>query len=85
MKHRIERLAQIETEARRLARSGAFRDFSAIRHALIEGGYPDAWQIFTNPWTQSEIDRLCDLARAAGSDEAASGASRETKQERRST
>ena len=65
MKHRrIERLAKIETEARRLAHSGAFRNFSAIRHELIAMGYHDAWQIFTNPWTQSEIDRLCNLARS---------------------
>jgi len=62
MKRKVERLAQVETEARRLANSGDFQSFRTIRRELIAAGYEEARQIFRNPWTQSEINRLCDLA-----------------------
>jgi len=65
MKHRIEELARLETEARRLAHSGAYSHFAEVRRELIARGYEDAWKIFKNPWTRSEIDRLCNLARRA--------------------
>lgn len=64
MKREIERIANIETEARRLANSGAFNNFVAVRRELIASGYKEAWKMFNNPWTQSEIDRLCTLARS---------------------
>ena len=63
MKHQIERLARLQTEARRLARSGAYHDFVEVRRELMAGGHEDAWKIFKNLWTRSEINRLCDLAR----------------------
>lgn len=63
MKHRIEELARLQTEARRLAHSGAYSHFAEVRRELIARGHADAWKIFKNPWTRSEIDRLCDLAR----------------------
>ena len=46
MKHQIERLARLQTEARRLARSGAYHDFAEVRRELMAGGYEDAWKIF---------------------------------------
>jgi hypothetical protein len=64
MKHRIESLAQIETKARRLAHSGAYREFSVIRRQLEKTEDCDDLElVFRNRWTQSEINRLCDLAR----------------------
>ena len=62
MKHNVERVAQIETEARRLARSGVYMEYSAIRRHLQERGYTEAERIFKNRWTQAEISRLCRLA-----------------------
>jgi hypothetical protein len=58
-----ERVARIETEARRLARSGLYQGFSAIEMALMAQGYRDVAIVFANRWTQSELDRLCDRAR----------------------
>ena len=63
MKQHVERLAKIETEARRMAQSGAYMEFSTILRHLDERGYRDARRIFKNPWTRAEIDRLCRLAR----------------------
>lgn len=57
------RMAQIETEARSLARSGNYHDFSSIEALLIIGGYPEARKLFANRWTQGELDRLCQQAR----------------------
>ena len=58
-----ERLAQIETEARRMARSGAYYGFREIEARLLERGYLEAAKLFANPWTQQEIDRFCYLSR----------------------
>jgi hypothetical protein len=63
MKQYVERLAQIETEARRMARSGVYVEYSAIQWRLEERGFSDAHRLFKNPWTRAEIDRLCRLAR----------------------
>jgi len=63
MKQHVDRLAEIETEARRMAQSGAYLEFSTILRRLEERGYQDARRIFKNPWTQAEIDRLCRLVR----------------------
>lgn len=63
MKHRIEQLARLQTEARSLAHSGAYSDFTQVRRELIARGHRDAWKIFENLWTRSEINRLCELAR----------------------
>jgi hypothetical protein len=57
-----ERLAQIETEARRMAQSGAYRSFRAIVERLLERGYVEASKVFRNRWTQEEINRLCDMS-----------------------
>jgi hypothetical protein len=58
----IERVAQIETEARKMARSGAYHNASSIESVLVEMGYPEARKLFANRWTHSELNRLCDQA-----------------------
>jgi hypothetical protein len=58
----VERLAQIETEARRLARSGNYSSAISIELALLVQGYREASKLFANPWTQCEIERLCEQA-----------------------
>jgi hypothetical protein len=59
---RVNRLARIETEARRLARSGKYRDFTSIQAALLKQGFGEASPKFWNRWTCSELDRLCEQA-----------------------
>ncbi len=54
-----ERLAHIETEARKLARSGQHRSYRSIEMALLGQGYREAIKVFANRWTQSELDRIC--------------------------
>jgi hypothetical protein len=58
-----QRLARIETEARTLARSGNFGGFVSVERALLTRGFEEAPRVFANRWTQSEVDRLCVLAR----------------------
>jgi hypothetical protein len=69
----IEARARIESVARELARSGRYENFSSIEMALLTQGYGEVPKVFANRWTQSELDRLCKLARqrAWGSTEAA--------------
>jgi len=55
----VERCAQIETEARVLARTGLYRDARTIEMALVMRGFREATEMFGNRWTQSELDRLC--------------------------
>jgi hypothetical protein len=55
-----ERLALIETEARKLARSGQHLTSDTIRIALLEQGFEEASKVLSNRWTQSELDRLCE-------------------------
>ena len=57
-----ERVARIETEARRLARSGQHSGFRSIERTLSAGGYREAPRVFANRWTQYELDRLCEQA-----------------------
>jgi hypothetical protein len=57
-----ERFDRIETEARKLARSGQHRWSSSIEMALLAQGYRDTPRVFANRWTQYELDRLCELA-----------------------
>ena len=57
-----DRLANVETEARKLARSGEHRGFASIQAALLERGFTEAVAVFRNRWTRSELDRLCDQA-----------------------
>jgi hypothetical protein len=57
-----ERLAQIETEARKLARSGNYSDANSIEMALVARGYPEAPKLFSNRWTRAELERLCEQA-----------------------
>jgi hypothetical protein len=57
-----ERFARIETEARKLARSGQHRWSHSIEMALLARGYRDAPRVFANRWTQCELDRLCEQA-----------------------
>jgi hypothetical protein len=59
-----KRLARIETEARKLARSGAFYDFRSIQCELRANGFLEVDKVFSNRWTQSELDRLCRKALA---------------------
>ena len=55
----VEQLARIETEARTLARSGKYFSHKAIRLALVAQGFAETPRLFRNPWTCSELDRLC--------------------------
>jgi hypothetical protein len=59
----VERLARIETEARTLAWSGKYSSPRAIELALVARGFAEAPRLFRNPWTRSELDRLCRQAR----------------------
>ena len=59
---KAERLAEIETEARRMARSGVYWGFRAISDRLLERGYGEASKVFRNRWTQEEINRLCNMS-----------------------
>jgi hypothetical protein len=58
-----QRLARIETEARTLARSGDYRGFDSIEMILLARGYQEAHKVFSNRWSQAEVDRLCRQAR----------------------
>jgi hypothetical protein len=58
-----ERAERIETEARRLARSGQHQGFSTIQFALAARGYREAAKVLANRWTQCELDRFCAQAR----------------------
>ena len=53
-------VAQIETEARRLARSGKHHSFRSIQAALLARGLPKVPKVFANRWTCTELDRLCE-------------------------
>jgi hypothetical protein len=57
-----DRLANVETEARKLARSGEHRGFASIQAALLERGFTEAAVVFRNRWTRAKLDRLCDQA-----------------------
>ena len=57
-----DQVAQIETEARRLARSGEYRGFRSIQAALLARGLPKVPKVFANRWTCTELDRLCEQA-----------------------
>jgi hypothetical protein len=54
-----DRRARIETEARKLARSGAHYDHKSIRVALLNQGFSESYKVFENPWTGCELDRIC--------------------------
>ena len=58
----LDQLAEIETEARRLARTGQYQGFGSIQMALMVRGFTEASRIFANRWTCSELDRLCERA-----------------------
>jgi hypothetical protein len=58
----LDQLAEIETEARRLARSGQYQGFGSIQTALKARGFTKAPRVFANRWTCSELDRLCERA-----------------------
>ena len=58
-----ERYAQIETEARRMAKTGIYLGYRAIASRLVDRGYAEAPKLFRNRWTQQEIDRLCYASR----------------------
>ncbi len=59
-----EAIAYIETEARRLARSGVHHGWRSIESELLERGLAGTRKVFANRWTQFELDRLCEKARA---------------------
>ena len=60
-------MAEIETAARLLARSGKFLNYRGVNSQLAELGYPEAGKLFANRWTQTEIDRICREAWSVGS------------------
>jgi hypothetical protein len=58
-----EERARIESEARRLARSGEHGGWWSIRAALFaQGRFTQIPYVFGNLWTCSELDRLCQEA-----------------------
>jgi hypothetical protein len=59
---KLERIAEIESRARKLARSGEHRSYLTIR-TVLNGAYPqEARFVFRNKWQQHELDRLCEHA-----------------------
>jgi hypothetical protein len=59
-----EERAHIESEARRLARSGEHSGSSSIQAALlVQGRFTQIPYVFGNLWTCSELDRLCQQAK----------------------
>lgn len=62
MKRNLDRLAIMETVARRLARSGRHDGYYSIQYALLEQGYSEATKLIANPWTRGELDRICQQA-----------------------
>jgi hypothetical protein len=58
----LDQLSEIETEARRLARSGQYQGFGSIQMALMARGFTKVSKVFANRWTCSELDRLCERA-----------------------
>ena len=52
----------VETEARRLARSGRYPNARRIERALLEQRVPGVEKVFKNRWTQIELDRICEQA-----------------------
>jgi len=59
----VAKRALMETEARKLARTGAHSGWQTIQMALVAQGFEEAPKVFTNLWTRSELDRLCERAR----------------------
>ena len=58
-----EERARIESEARKLARSGDHNSWWSIRAALLaQGRFTQISYIFGNLWTCLELDRLCQKA-----------------------
>jgi hypothetical protein len=57
-----ERFALIETEARKLARSGNHRNAWSVGRALQAQGFVEVPKLLANRWTQSELDRICETA-----------------------
>jgi hypothetical protein len=57
--------ASIESEARRLARSGEHSSWRSIERALLARDHFTRVSpyVFANAWTRSELDRLCLQAR----------------------
>ena len=59
-----EERARIESEARRLARSGEHSGSWPIQAALLaQGRFTQIPYVFNNLWTCSELDRLCQQAK----------------------
>jgi hypothetical protein len=58
------RIAWLESEARKFALSGHYQGFAAIQAALLERGFAEVVSstLFQNRWTCSELDRLCERA-----------------------
>jgi len=59
----VEERARIESEARRLARSGEHTCWQSIQVALLaQKRFTQIPYVFANDWTRSELDRLCQIA-----------------------
>jgi hypothetical protein len=58
-----ERLARLETEARRLAWSGRYPHSTSIQRMLIAKGYRDTTSVF-NLWNHAELNRICERAKS---------------------
>ena len=62
----VDHRALIETRARNLARSGKHWSSASIKAALKSQGFEGVNKLFDNRWTRSELDRICEQARASG-------------------
>jgi hypothetical protein len=59
----VAKRAIMETEARKLARTGTHGGWETIQMALVAQGFEEAPKVFANLWARSELDRLCERAR----------------------
>jgi hypothetical protein len=64
--------ARIESEARRLARSGQHTGWRSIERVLLAGPFTRVPFVFANAWTRYELDRLCQKAQLRGKERASS-------------
>ena len=65
-----EERARIESEARKLARSGEHNGWWSIQAALsTQGRFTQIPRVFANLWTCLELDRLCQQAQLRGDEE----------------
>jgi len=58
----VAQRARVETEARKLARSGEYAGWRSIERVLLAQSFTQVSYVFANLWTRSELDQLCQQA-----------------------